>query len=102
MTIVERVKRSLASRRARKHADYLVLGYLDELATENVRMRAEISGVTRKGFSVGGRYVLGRTIAGVLIVVVLGAGVVWWANSSGAEAFREGMREGGVAARSRN
>ena len=97
MRMPQLVRRVIAARHVERHEDWLVQDYLRLLRKDSEKLREELEGMKPVGFSPGGRYVFGRLVAGVLLVVFLVAGGVWWRYSGTGAAFREGFREGAAA-----
>lgn len=93
-----RVRHVVASRHVDTHEDYLVQDYLRLLRKDNETLRKELNGLKPLGFSPSGRYAFARVVAGLLLGCTLLGGGVWWTYASNAAAFREGVREGWVAA----
>ena len=73
---------------------------MDEcLSALDLKLREQLHALKPVGFSRSGRSAFGRVVAALLLGCVLMAGIFWWKQSSDAEAFRDGVRNGWVAAR---
>ena len=99
MMLPQFIRHAAASRHVAKREDYLVQGYLRLLREDNVKLREQLHALKPVGFSRSGRSAFGRVVAALLLGCVVMAGIFWWKQSSDAEAFRDGVRNGWVAVR---
>jgi len=101
MTMISEFVRGVVARRhVKKHEDYLVQDCVRMVREDNAQLRSELSAMRPEGFSPSGRYVFVRVaIALALVLALVAGGLLGW-YSGRAAAARDGIREGGVAAKS--
>jgi hypothetical protein len=92
------VRRAMASVRFSKSSDYIMQEYVTLLREDSASVSAEIRVLTPAKFSPRERYVVGRVVAGVLLVGTLVGGAAWLTWSGSAGAFVAGFRDGRATA----